>query len=126
MPIYEYKCEKCAEEREVMQKMSEEPLSICQSCGGRLKKLISNTSFVLKGSGWYVTDYADKNRKSGANEISDKKEQTDSALQKDTKKEKSDNTLQKDAAKDKTDSTAGKETAKESKSEPKTEQKSKE
>ena len=123
MPIYEYKCEKCGKEHEVMQKMTEKPLTVCESCGGRLKKLISNTSFVLKGSGWYVTDYADKNLKSSANEIADKKEKIDSASQKETKKEKKDSTAPKET---KTETSAGTETKKESKSEPKPSQKSKE
>ncbi len=63
MPIYEYKCIKCNEQSEVMQKISEDPLVECSSCGGELKKLISGTSFVLKGSGWYVTDYPSSDRK---------------------------------------------------------------
>lgn len=63
MPIYEYKCEKCHEQFEVIQKFSEEPLTTCESCGGELRKLITNTSFVLKGSGWYVTDYPSADRK---------------------------------------------------------------
>ena len=63
MPIYEYRCLKCNNELEVMQKFSDEPLSACPQCGGELKKLISNTSFVLKGTGWYKTDYASPERK---------------------------------------------------------------
>ncbi len=63
MPIYEYQCTKCNEQFEVMQKMSDDPLSECSSCGGELKKLITNTSFVLKGGGWYVTDYPSDARK---------------------------------------------------------------
>ncbi len=63
MPVYEYKCTKCNEEFEVMQKINDEPLAVCSSCGGELKKLITNTSFVLKGSGWYVTDYPSAERK---------------------------------------------------------------
>jgi putative FmdB family regulatory protein len=63
MPIYEYKCTKCNEHFEVAQKMTDEPLKIHESCGGELKKLITNTSFVLKGSGWYVTDYPSTDRK---------------------------------------------------------------
>ena len=58
MPIYEYACTKCGKLHEVMQKITEKPLEICPDCGGELKKMISNTSFVLKGSGWYATDYA--------------------------------------------------------------------
>ena len=60
MPIYEYRCEKCGHHFEVIQKFSDEPLRICTSCKGRLTKLISQTSFQFKGSGWYVTDYAGK------------------------------------------------------------------
>lgn len=63
MPIYEYKCMKCNEQVEVMQKMSDDPLTECSACGGELKKLITGTSFVLKGSGWYVTDYPSSDRK---------------------------------------------------------------
>ncbi len=63
MPIYEYKCTQCNKQFEVKQKMSDAPLTECKSCGGRLTKLITNTSFVLKGSGWYVTDYPSTERK---------------------------------------------------------------
>ncbi|MEJ2314455.1 MAG: zinc ribbon domain-containing protein [Nitrospirota bacterium] len=63
MPIYEYKCTGCGSQHEFMQKFSDPPKEECPDCGGRLEKLISNTSFVLKGSGWYVTDYASGERK---------------------------------------------------------------
>jgi len=63
MPIYEYQCTKCNQQFEIMQKMSDPPITTCGSCGGELKKLITNTSFVLKGSGWYVTDYPSADRK---------------------------------------------------------------
>lgn len=63
MPIYEYKCTKCDHTFEVMQKMTDSPLSVCNSCGGKLKKLITSTSFVLKGNGWYVSDYPSSDRK---------------------------------------------------------------
>ena len=59
MPIYEYRCGSCGE-FEVMQKMSDKPLTRCPTCRGKVTKLISSTSFQLKGSGWYVTDYARK------------------------------------------------------------------
>jgi putative FmdB family regulatory protein len=86
MPIYEYKCEKCRKHHEIMQRITEKPLAICPSCGGKMKKLISNTSFVLKGSGWYVTDYADKTRKE-AKETAGKKEKTADSAKKDDKQE---------------------------------------
>lgn len=60
MPIYEYECRKCGAHTEVMQKMTDKPLTKCRKCGGRLEKQWSSTSFQLKGSGWYVTDYAAK------------------------------------------------------------------
>ena len=59
MPIYEYNCPKCGD-FEAMQRMSDKPLRKCPSCSGKVTKLISSTSFQLKGSGWYVTDYARK------------------------------------------------------------------
>jgi putative FmdB family regulatory protein len=63
VPVYEYECTKCNEKFEIMQKITDDPLKKCNSCGGKLKKLITNTSFVLKGSGWYVTDYPSADRK---------------------------------------------------------------
>ena len=60
MPIYEYVCEECDNHLEIIQKITEEPLTTCPECKGRLKKMISSTSFVLKGTGWYATDYASK------------------------------------------------------------------
>jgi len=63
LPIYEYECLDCGKQCEVIQKFNDEPLSICPDCGGHMHKLISQTSFVLKGTGWYVTDYASPERK---------------------------------------------------------------
>ena len=66
MPIYEYRCESCGHELEAIQKMSDDPLKECPSCGKpALTKLISAAGFRLKGSGWYVTDFRDKKKKSG-------------------------------------------------------------
>jgi putative FmdB family regulatory protein len=59
MPMYEYQCEKCGQVFEAMQKFSDAPLTECRSCGGPVQKLISQTSFALKGSGWYQQGYAD-------------------------------------------------------------------
>ena len=63
MPIYEYQCESCSCRFEVMQRMTEPLLATCEKCGGHVRRLISQTSFVLKGSGWYVTDYPSESRK---------------------------------------------------------------
>ncbi len=62
MPIYEYACSGCGKVHEIMQRITEDPLTKCPDCGGEMKKLISNTTFVLKGSGWYMTDYASNKR----------------------------------------------------------------
>jgi putative FmdB family regulatory protein len=57
MPIYEYRCENCGREFEELQKFSDAPVEKCQQCGGKTHRLISQSTFVLKGSGWYATDY---------------------------------------------------------------------
>ena len=61
MPIYEYQCGKCGT-FEVTQRITEKSLSRCPTCKSKVKKLISSTSFQLKGTGWYVTDYARKDQ----------------------------------------------------------------
>lgn len=60
MPIYEYKCVKCQKEFEVFQSITDNSVPPCKFCQGKAKKLISRSSFHLKGSGWYVTDYGGK------------------------------------------------------------------
>lgn len=60
MPLYEYQCTQCGEIEEAIQKFSDAPLTVCRNCSGKLNKLISQSSFHLKGSGWYVTDYSKK------------------------------------------------------------------
>jgi putative FmdB family regulatory protein len=75
MPIYEYTCRKCQEHVEIMQKVSDKPLTRHSKCGGKLEKQWSQTSFQLKGSGWYVTDYAGK--KTDAKEGAEPKEGKD-------------------------------------------------
>jgi putative FmdB family regulatory protein len=62
MPIYEYRCHRCGKTVEIMQKFSDLPLSRCPWCSGKVSKIISNCSFQLKGSGWYVTDYKKKDK----------------------------------------------------------------
>jgi putative FmdB family regulatory protein len=60
MPIYEYKCLVCGTHLEKMQKVTDEPLKVCENCGGKLEKQWSRSGFQFKGEGWYVTDYAGK------------------------------------------------------------------
>jgi len=65
MPIYEYGCEHCGVFEE-MQRITDPPLTKCPKCKRKVRRLISQTSFQLKGSGWYVTDYARKGNGGGA------------------------------------------------------------
>jgi putative FmdB family regulatory protein len=60
MPIYEYKCRKCGKQYELFQNMTDPVAKTCKFCKGPVSKLISMTSFHLKGSGWYATDYGGK------------------------------------------------------------------
>ena len=60
MPIYEYKCQKCGKEFEVFQGITDPAVKSCKSCKGSVQKLMSLSSFHLKGSGWYATDYGGK------------------------------------------------------------------
>ena len=64
MPIYEYECKKCKAHVEAFQKVNDKPLTKCRKCGGKLERQISAPAIQFKGSGWYVTDYANKTTKS--------------------------------------------------------------
>lgn len=79
MPIYEYECTKCGHQAEVLQKFSDSPLAECELCHGKMKKLISHNTFHLKGTGWYVTDYASKS--GGTQEKPSKSNDHDSSTQ---------------------------------------------
>jgi putative FmdB family regulatory protein len=57
VPIYEYQCDDCGSSFEVIQKMSDEPLAICEKCGGSLRKVLHPVAIHFKGSGFYTTDY---------------------------------------------------------------------
>jgi putative FmdB family regulatory protein len=62
MPIYEYTCQSCKKRLEKLQKVSDPPCNKCPSCGGPLKKNISSPAIQFKGKGFYITDYAKKER----------------------------------------------------------------
>jgi len=66
VPTYEYQCDKCGRTFEVRQRISAPPLKTCETCGGAVRRLISSTTFILKGEGWYVTDYPSDARKKAA------------------------------------------------------------
>lgn len=81
MPIYAYRCSNCGHEEDVLQKMSDAPLSQCPACGqSTYVKQVTAAGFQLKGSGWYVTDFRDGNKKSpGTDKSTDTKPAGDPA-----------------------------------------------
>ena len=109
MPTYEYECGSCHRTFEVRQRISEPALTTCDECGGPVHRLLSATPFILKGGGWYVTDYPSESRKkaldaeksssSTSDKSSDKSEKSD----KPGKSEKSDKADKPAAAAPKTD-----------------------
>ncbi|MEK6200808.1 MAG: zinc ribbon domain-containing protein [Desulfobulbaceae bacterium] len=66
MPLYEYECDTCAKVFEVQQRMADAPLSDCPECEGSVKKVMSMSSFQLKGGGWYADGYASTQKEKGA------------------------------------------------------------
>jgi len=78
MPLYEYKCDGCGEVFEVMQKFSDNELTVHEKCGGAVHRLLSAPAFQFKGSGWYVTDYAKSGGSSPKGEPAPKSESTSS------------------------------------------------
>ena len=78
MPIYQYRCGLCGQEQEVLQKVSEPPLTECPSCGKPgMQKLLTAAGFHLKGSGWYATDF-----KGGAKKADDNKKPAEKPAEK--------------------------------------------
>ncbi len=72
MPIYNYSCEDCRESFEVFQKMADQPLKVCPSCGGKIHKTINRVGVVFKGKGFYSTDSKGGNGSKGAGKKSEK------------------------------------------------------
>ena len=67
MPLYEYECQACGKRFELIQKFSDPPAEVCRLCsGGPVQRLLSSPAIQFKGSGWYITDYADKGKSSTA------------------------------------------------------------
>ena len=60
MPLYEYECSSCGHRFEVLQKFSDDPVSVCTKCSGQVSRLVFPPAIQFKGTGWYVTDYARK------------------------------------------------------------------
>jgi len=97
MPVYEYLCEKCGE-FEHTQRITDPPLARCPSCRRKVRRLISSTSFQLKGGGWYVTDYARAGKTGGTGGSGGAS--SDKAASKDSSQDSSKDSSTKDSGKD--------------------------
>lgn len=97
MPLYEYQCEKCGEQFEVMQKFADDPLTTHEKCGGPVQRLLSAPALQFKGSGWYITDYA-KSASSGAPTSSNDGAKSDGGAKKDSGSSTSSDTSSKPAS----------------------------
>ena len=79
MPTYEYECPKCPRVFEVRQRITEPALTTCDRCAGPIHRLLSATPFILKGGGWYVTDYPSESRKQASKAESSSSESASTA-----------------------------------------------
>ena len=85
MPIYEFQCQACGTEIEVLQKISDPHITDCEACGkAEMKKKVTAAAFRLSGAGWYETDFKEGNKKKNLTETSAENKESKSA---DTKKE---------------------------------------
>ncbi len=88
MPIYEYACKKCGHRFEVIQKFSDKPISKCESCGGKVAKVIAPPALMFKGTGWYVTDYSEKGKERDSKEKAGKEQKKDTPAGKEKESKK--------------------------------------
>jgi putative FmdB family regulatory protein len=89
VPTYEYECRQCRRRFEVRQRISEPALSTCEECGGPVQRLLAATPFILKGGGWYVTDYPSADRQKALSGESNDKPSTGSEVKSGTTAETS-------------------------------------
>ena len=66
MPTYVYQCDQCGHDFEAVQKFSDEPLTVCPECAGRVRRVLQPSPVIFKGSGWYITDSRNKPSANGA------------------------------------------------------------
>jgi len=105
VPTYEYECGKCRRVFEIRQRISDPPLQTCEACGGEVHRLLSPAPFILKGGGWYVTDYPSDSRKKALE--SETKTETKTEKKTDTKADSKAEKKTDSKAEKKTDSTSG-------------------
>jgi putative FmdB family regulatory protein len=101
MPLYEYQCEKCGHRFEKIQKFSDKMVKKCPECGGKVEQMISAPAVQFKGSGWYVTDYANKSHApssdGGKDSKKDEKSKSDSSSKDGSSKESSSGSVSKES-----------------------------
>jgi len=98
MPIYEYECDKCGHHVEALQKITDPPILECEQCHAKMKKLISQSTFHLKGTGWYVTDYASKDKSTQMGKKEKPSSDSDTPAKKAEAKTATEKTAKKEAA----------------------------
>jgi putative FmdB family regulatory protein len=98
MPTYEYECLKCRRVFEIRQRISEPALTVCDACGGEVRRLLSAAPFILKGGGWYVTDYPSESRKQALKSEKSSEKSSDKSSEK-TSEKSSDKPADKPASK---------------------------
>ena len=98
MPTYEYECLKCRRVFEIRQRISEPALTMCDVCGGEVRRLLSAAPFILKGGGWYVTDYPSESRKQALKSEKSSEKSSDKSSEK-TPEKSSDKPADKPASK---------------------------
>jgi putative FmdB family regulatory protein len=86
MPTYEYECLKCRRVFEIRQRISEPALTVCDVCGGEVRRLLSAAPFILKGGGWYVTDYPSESRKQALKSEKSSEKSSDKSSEKTSEK----------------------------------------
>ena len=86
MPTYEYECLKCRRVFEIRQRISEPALTVCDVCGGEVRRLLSAAPFILKGGGWYVTDYPSESRKQALKSEKSSEKSSDKSSEKPSEK----------------------------------------
>jgi putative FmdB family regulatory protein len=87
VPTYEYECAACRRVFEIRQRISEPPLTTCDVCGGSVRRLLSAAPFILKGEGWYVTDYPSESRKKAREAEKSSSSTSESSAKSETKPE---------------------------------------
>jgi putative FmdB family regulatory protein len=100
MPLYEYQCEKCGHRFEKIQKFSDKMVKKCPECGGRVEQMISAPAVQFKGSGWYVTDYANKSTAPASEGASESKKEEKSKTPDSSTEASSKDSSPKDASKE--------------------------